>query len=45
MEINIQDNFALLFDKNNNIADKALQTLQKECEESNKRTYVDCLQR
>lgn len=28
MEINIEDNFALLFDKNNNIAYKALQELQ-----------------
>ena len=44
MEINIQDNFALLFDKNNNIAYKALQTLQKECEESNKvYCYIDKL--
>ena len=31
MEINIEDNFALLFDKNNNTAYKALQMLQKEC--------------
>ena len=36
MEINIEDNFSRLFDKNNNMAYKALQTLQKECEESDK---------
>ena len=36
MEINVEDNFALLFDKNNNIAYKALQELQKESEESDK---------
>ncbi len=29
MEMNIEDNFALLFDKNNNIAYKALYELQK----------------
>ncbi len=29
MEINVEDNFTLLFDKNNNTAYKALQTLQK----------------
>ena len=34
MEINVEDNFALLFDKNNNITYKALQELQKESEES-----------
>jgi hypothetical protein len=39
MEINVEDNFTQLFDKNNNTAYKALQTLQKECEESDK---VDC---
>ena len=36
MEINVEDNFTLLFDKNNNTAYKALQILQKECEESDK---------
>ena len=36
MEINVEDNFALLFDKNNNIAYKALQELQKESERSDK---------
>ena len=30
MEINIGDNFTLLFDKNNNTAYKALQMLQKQ---------------
>lgn len=34
MAINVGENIALLFDKNNNIAYKALQALQKECEES-----------
>ncbi len=34
MKINIEDNFNLLFDKNNSTAYKALQALQKECEES-----------
>lgn len=29
MEINVEDNFMLLFDKNNNTAYKALQALQK----------------
>ena len=44
MEINIEDNFSLLFDKNNNTAYKALQTLQKECEESDKvYCYMDKL--
>ena len=44
MEINIEDNFALLFDKSNNTAFKALQTLQKECEESDKvYCYMDKL--
>ena len=42
MEINIEDNFRMLFEKNNT-AYKALQTLQKECEESDKRADVDCL--
>lgn len=36
MGINVEDNFTLLFDKNNNTAYKALQMLQKECEESDK---------
>lgn len=36
MEINVEDNFLLLFDKNNNMAYKALQVLQKECEKSDK---------
>ena len=44
MEINIGDNFTLLFDKNNNTAYKALQMLQKECEESDKvYCYMDRL--
>lgn len=44
MEINIEDNFALLFDKNNNIAYKALQELQKESERSDKvYDYMDRL--
>ena len=44
MEINIEDNFSLLFDKNNNTAYKALQTLQKECEESDEvYCYMDKL--
>ena len=44
MEINVKNNFALLFDKNNNIAYKALQMLQKECEESDKvYCYMDKL--
>lgn len=44
MEINVADNFRLLFDKNNNVAYKALQTLQRECEESNKvYCYMDQL--
>ena len=44
MEINIEDNFTLLFDKNNNTAYKALQVLQKECEESDKvYCYMDKL--
>ncbi len=43
MEINIEDNFRLLFEKNNT-AYKALQTLQKECEESDKvYCYMDKL--
>lgn len=36
MEMNVEDNFTLLFDRNNNTAYKALQTLQKECEESDR---------
>ena len=36
MEINVVDNFRLLFEKNNNTAYKALQMLQKECEKSDK---------
>ena len=44
MEINVEDNFKLLFDKNNNTAYKALQILQKECEESDKvYCYMDKL--
>lgn len=44
MEINVADNFMLLFDKNNNVAYKALQTLQKVCEESDKvYCYMDKL--
>ncbi|MDE5910599.1 MAG: SufBD protein [Lachnospiraceae bacterium] len=44
MEINIEDNFTLLFNKNNNAAYKALQALQKECEESDKvYCYMDKL--
>jgi len=44
MEINVADNFVLLFDKNNNVAYKALQTLQKVCEESDKvYCYMDKL--
>ncbi len=34
MEMNVEDNFSLLFDKNNNIAYKALQELQKESEKT-----------
>ena len=44
MKINIEENLALLFDKNNNIAYKALQALQKECEESDRvYCYMDQL--
>ena len=43
MEINVVDNFWLLFEKNSNAAYKALQMLQKECEESDKKAYADCL--
>lgn len=44
MEINVEDNFTLLFDKNNNTAYKALQALQKECEESDRvYCYMDKL--
>ena len=44
MEINVEDNFTLLFDKNNNTAYKALQMLQKECEKSDKvYCYMDKL--
>ena len=44
MKINIEENFALLFDKNNSTAYKALQALQKECEESDKiYCYMDKL--
>lgn len=44
MEINVEDNFRLLFDKNNNIAYKALQELQKESEKSDKvYCYMDQL--
>ncbi len=44
MEINVGDIFTLLFDRNNSTAYKALQTLQKECEESDKvYCYMDKL--
>ena len=44
MKINAEENFALLFDKNNSTAYKALQALQKECEESDKiYCYMDKL--
>ncbi|MFG6320258.1 MAG: SufBD protein [Lachnospiraceae bacterium] len=44
MEINVVDNFRLLFEKNNNTAYKALQMLQKECEKSDKvYCYMDKL--
>ncbi len=44
MEINVEDNFALLFDKNNNIAYKALQELQKESEKTDRvYPYMDKL--
>lgn len=44
MGINVDDNFTLLLDKNNNIAYKALQALQKECEESDRvYCYMDKL--
>lgn len=44
MEMNVGDNFTLLFDRNNNTAYKALQTLQKECEESDRGyCYMDQL--
>lgn len=44
MEMNVEDNFTLLFDRNNNTAYKALQTLQKECEESDRvYCYMDQL--
>jgi len=44
MKINVEENFALLFDKNNSTAYKALQALQKECEESDKiYCYMDKL--
>lgn len=36
MEINIEENFTLLFDKDNNAAYKALQILQKESEKTNR---------
>ena len=32
MEINVEDNFKLLFEKDDNTAYKALQILQKECD-------------
>lgn len=35
MSLNIAETFELLFDKNNNVAYKALQELQKESEETN----------
>lgn len=44
MEINVEDNFTLLSEKNNNEAYKALQMLQKECEKSDKvYCYMDKL--
>lgn len=44
MEINVEDNFKLLFEKNNNMAYKALQMLQKECEKSDRvYCYMDKL--
>lgn len=44
MLINVAETFELLFDKNNNTAYKALQTLQKVCEESDKvYCYMDRL--
>ena len=44
MEINVGDIFTLLFDRNNNTAYKALQTLEKECEESDRvYCYMDKL--
>ena len=44
MGINVEDNFTLLFDKNNTTAYKALQMLQKECEKSDKvYCYMDKL--
>ncbi len=44
MKINIEENFERLFDKNNSTAYKALQALQKECEESDKiYCYMDKL--
>lgn len=35
MPVNIAETFELLFDKNNNVAYKALQELQKESEKTN----------
>ena len=44
MLVNIEETFALIFDKNNNIAYKALQELQKESDESDKvYCYMDKL--
>ncbi len=44
MKINVEENFVLLFDKNNSTAYKALQALQKECEKSDKiYCYMDKL--
>jgi len=44
MLVNVAETFELLFDKNNNTAYKALQTLQKVCEESDKvYCYMDKL--
>lgn len=44
MTRNVEDNFALLFDKNNNLAYKALQELQKESVESDRvYCYMDKL--
>ena len=44
MEMNIEDNFVLLFDKNNNIAYNALEELQKESEKTDRvYPYLDRL--
>lgn len=44
MSLNIAETFELLFDKNNNVAYKALQELQKESEKTNSvYVYMDRL--